>query len=269
MIDDNDEMMIYSSIISFLLLLLVCWAAVLVFFIFSGLDVLAVKMLRSRLSKQKLGPFLPPSMRSFKALKKILKACPPRRLPFRKEVYGYRHASSLHGLPKKLVGFKNPTCFSNSFVGNGSPVSDFRGLNRIRCQLSILHRNFGDTAAKGTLFASEAEYDLKAEYFLEDLSSRLDELDEQFDSLDVDYSQGVLTVQLGDVHGTYVLNKQRPNQQIWFSSPTSGPKRFEYNFEKCRWVSTRDGEDLVELLMHELLEIDENISIDLASIYEG
>ena len=132
-----------------------------------------------------------------------------------------------------------------------------------------MHRDFGDTAAKGTLFASEAEYDLKAEYFLEDLSSRLDELDEQFDDLDVDYSQGVLTVQLGDVHGTYVLNKQRPNQQIWFSSPTSGPKRFEYNFESCRWVSTRDGEDLVELLMQELLEIDENISIDLASIYEG
>ena len=167
------------------------------------------------------------------------------------------------------MGFKNPTFFSNSFVRNGSPVSDFRGLNRIRCQLRILHRNFGDTAANGTLFASEAEYDLKAEYFLEDLSSRLDELDEQFDDLDVDYSQGVLTVQLGDVHGTYVLNKQRPNQQIWFSSPTSGPKRFEYNFESCRWVSTRDGEDLVELLMQELLEIDENISIDLASIYEG
>ena len=202
-------------------------------------------------------------MRSFKTLKNIFKVCPPRRLPFRREAYGYRHASSLCGIPRTIVGFKDPVFFSNSFVGNGSHLPNFRGLK------SISHRHFGDTAANGALFATEAEYDLKAEYFLEDLSSRLDELDEQFDDLDVDYSQGVLTVQLGDVHGTYVLNKQRPNQQIWFSSPTSGPKRFEYNFESCRWVSTRDGEDLVELLMQELLEIDENISIDLASIYEG
>lgn len=29
-------------------------------------------------------------------------------------------------------------------------------------------------------------------------------------------------------HGTYVLNKQPPNQQIWISSPISGPCRFGY-----------------------------------------
>ena len=30
---------------------------------------------------------------------------------------------------------------------------------------------------------------------------------------------GVLTVKVGD-HGTYVINKQTPNKQIWLSSPT-------------------------------------------------
>ena len=30
--------------------------------------------------------------------------------------------------------------------------------------------------------------------------------------------QGVLTLRLGD-KGTYVINKQTPNRQIWFSSP--------------------------------------------------
>jgi hypothetical protein len=35
---------------------------------------------------------------------------------------------------------------------------------------------------------------------------------------DVEYSMGVLTLRLGP-HGTYVLNKQPPNRQIWFSSP--------------------------------------------------
>ena len=28
--------------------------------------------------------------------------------------------------------------------------------------------------------------------------------------------------------GTYVLNKQPPNRQIWLSSPVSGPKRFDW-----------------------------------------
>jgi frataxin len=29
---------------------------------------------------------------------------------------------------------------------------------------------------------------------------------------------GVLTIRLGD-KGTYVINKQTPNRQLWFSSP--------------------------------------------------
>lgn len=28
--------------------------------------------------------------------------------------------------------------------------------------------------------------------------------------------------------GTYVLNKQPPNKQIWLSSPISGPKRYDW-----------------------------------------
>ncbi|KAK2547811.1 Frataxin-like protein [Acropora cervicornis] len=31
---------------------------------------------------------------------------------------------------------------------------------------------------------------------------------------------GVLTVNLGAGRGTYVINKQSPNKQIWLSSPT-------------------------------------------------
>lgn len=36
---------------------------------------------------------------------------------------------------------------------------------------------------------------------------------------DVEYATGVLTLRLGDGRGTYVLNKQAPNKQIWVSSP--------------------------------------------------
>lgn len=40
--------------------------------------------------------------------------------------------------------------------------------------------------------------------------------------------QGVMTIDLGD-HGTYVINKQAPNKQIWLSSPVSGPIRCANN----------------------------------------
>jgi len=45
---------------------------------------------------------------------------------------------------------------------------------------------------------------------------------------DATYSDGIFSLKLGDF-GSYVLNKQSPNRQIWLSSPISGPKR--YNFD--------------------------------------
>ncbi len=39
--------------------------------------------------------------------------------------------------------------------------------------------------------------------------------------------------------GTYVINKQPPNKQIWLSSPTSGPKRYD-------WVIMGDGQNQKE-----------------------
>ena len=39
-------------------------------------------------------------------------------------------------------------------------------------------------------------------------------------------ADGVLTVKLNE-HGTYVVNKQTPNKQIWLSSPVSGPYRYD------------------------------------------
>ena len=35
----------------------------------------------------------------------------------------------------------------------------------------------------------------------------------------------MLTIKFGNSHGTYVINRQTPNKQIWLSSPKSGPKR--------------------------------------------
>lgn len=78
--------------------------------------------------------------------------------------------------------------------------------------------------------------------------------------------QGVLTLVLGG-KGTYVINKQAPNREIWWSSPLSGPKRFYWHgddAEAGEWRSTRDGQAMLTLLAAEvqtLLGVD--VSADL------
>ncbi|KAL7422820.1 Mitochondrial matrix iron chaperone [Cryptotrichosporon argae] len=70
---------------------------------------------------------------------------------------------------------------------------------------------------------------------------------------EVEYSSGVMTLSLP--HGTYVINKQPPNQQIWVSSPVSGPARFAFSPERV-WVHHRQyGVTLGGLLGAELGEL--------------
>ena len=85
-----------------------------------------------------------------------------------------------------------------------------------------------------------------------------------------------MTLDLGQ-HGTYVINKQPPNKQIWLSSPIrsvccllftpsyrrrikSGPKRFNFDLTKRQWVDSRSGERLEALLTEEL-----NVSLGVES----
>ncbi len=67
---------------------------------------------------------------------------------------------------------------------------------------------------------------------------------------EVNYSDGVLTMNFPP-HGTWVINKQTPNQQLWWSSPLSGPRRYEYDQEREKWVYTRVGGDPGDAAMKE------------------
>ncbi|KAK9845795.1 hypothetical protein WJX81_002579 [Elliptochloris bilobata] len=89
---------------------------------------------------------------------------------------------------------------------------------------------------------------------LEELTNRMDALleDSDIDGSDLEYGQGVLTLKLGRL-GTYVINKQTPNHQIWMSSPVSGPVR--YDLEGGRWVYHRDGHDMHARLAAELQQL--------------
>ncbi|KAJ6808284.1 frataxin, mitochondrial [Iris pallida] len=56
--------------------------------------------------------------------------------------------------------------------------------------------------------------------------------------------------------GTYVINKQTPNRQVWLSSPVSGPSRFDWDVESKSWVYRRTKANLFRLLEDELCKID-------------
>lgn len=73
---------------------------------------------------------------------------------------------------------------------------------------------------------------------------------------------GVLTL-VFPPNGSYVINKQPPNKQIWLSSPISGPKRYDWvvlgegqdqkeGSGKGEWIYLRDGSTLTDLMRKEV-----------------
>ena len=109
---------------------------------------------------------------------------------------------------------------------------------------------------------SDKDFQRHADLSLGDLYGKLEEIVEDIglpDS-DLEYSQGVLTLELGQ-HGTYVINKQSPNKQIWMSSPVSGPIR--YDWQNGVWQYKRDGHQLHQRLQNELRALLSNDDIDL------
>lgn len=117
---------------------------------------------------------------------------------------------------------------------------------------SLPVRQFSDFSR----FSDKASFEEVCDETLDSLTEYFEELIESVDHLekaDVNYSDGVLTVQFGEPYGTYVINRQSPNQQIWLSSPTSGPKR--YDFLNGVWIYRHDGVCLHQLLNQEISKI--------------
>jgi frataxin len=83
---------------------------------------------------------------------------------------------------------------------------------------------------------------------------------EKIDSLDldlidnIDLTEGVLNIRFKS-NQSYVLNIQRPNLQIWLSSPISGPQRFEYDQDKDIWFNIRNSKNLLNILNEEFNKI--------------
>ncbi|KAG9295215.1 hypothetical protein G9A89_006196 [Geosiphon pyriformis] len=127
---------------------------------------------------------------------------------------------ALHRLRREGEGFFSTA----SLVGEAAKGEN--GVRSLKYEISNLsteeyHRLSEDTMEK------------LLEYF-ENLGDQLDSDSEDFSRYDVEYSSGVLTLRCG-VTGTYVVNKQPPNKQIWLSSPVSGPKRYDYDLQNKKW----------------------------------
>lgn len=104
-------------------------------------------------------------------------------------------------------------------------------------------------------YLSTSQFEEIADKTLESIHEYVDDLIDDCNHLadtDSSFSSGVLTINFGNKYGTYVINRQTPNQQIWLSSPSSGPKRYDYSDKIDAWIYKRNNQSLHELLQAEI-----------------
>ncbi|XP_076909715.1 frataxin, mitochondrial-like [Bidens hawaiensis] len=133
---------------------------------------------------------------------------------------------------------RSSKCFS-------SQTSNFDGLT-----------SQGPAAIDYSALLQEDEFHKLADSTIHDLLEKIEEYGDSvdIDGFDIDYGNQVLTVKFGSL-GTYVLNKQTPNRQIWMSSPVSGPSRFDWDQTAEAWIYRRTKAKLIETLESEIQQL--------------
>ncbi|KAK7336326.1 hypothetical protein VNO77_16863 [Canavalia gladiata] len=158
-------------------------------------------------------------------------------------------------------------------------VSDIMSLskeNALRNPLSSSSRNFcshssnlldesqGPMTIDYHSLLQEGEFQRLADSTIHSLQEKLEDYGDsvEVDGFDIDYGNDVLTVKLGEL-GTYVLNKQTPNRQLWLSSPLSGPSRFDWDREAKAWIYRRTKANLNKILEEEQIIGDDPLEFTL------
>ena len=85
---------------------------------------------------------------------------------------------------------------------------------------------------------------------LTNLSEKIEDLDKN-SKLDVEYSDGILTIVVEETSQTYVINRHAASQKIWYSSPLSGADYFACDEQSGKWLDSK-GQELEEKLFSEL-----------------
>lgn len=170
----------------------------------------------------------------------------------------------LHSLRNRLGHCSAALCNSVSFSSRSSNAAQFPKFEIIHSVSAIQSRKFSrshsvsiqKTGHTETVIPSisEKDYHIIADSSLEEIMDRLTVLEdiEELEDLDVNYSMGVLNITLGAEHGTWVINKQTPNRQLWWSSPLSGPRRYELQRgdEGIADLLDEEGQELVARWRH-------------------
>lgn len=125
------------------------------------------------------------------------------------------------------------------------------------CSRSLnLDESQGPLAIDYRSLLEEGEFHRLADSTIHSIQEKLEDYGDsiEVDGFDIDYGNDVLTVKLGDL-GTYVLNKQTPNRQLWLSSPVSGPSRFDWDRDTKAWIYRRNKANLYKILEDELEQL--------------
>jgi len=152
----------------------------------------------------------------------------------------------------------------------GKPIVAKRSISSTRTTPKGIQPETEDPQLKETWQAvsreptklTDEQYHKVSDAYLESMIAQFEQLQEDREDVDVEYSAGVLTLTFPP-NGTYVINKQPPNKQIWLSSPISGPKRYDWVMsgdgqnekEGCgsgEWIYLRDNSTLSGLLTKEI-----------------
>jgi frataxin len=99
-------------------------------------------------------------------------------------------------------------------------------------------------------------FNTAADTLLEQIETAVEACDHSDVVDDINYSDGVLNIDT--TKGSFVLNKQAPNVQLWLSSPISGPHHYNMvpgEGGAVSWLSDKDQHDLVEKMQRELSEV--------------
>ncbi|KAL1534616.1 ferroxidase [Salvia divinorum] len=179
----------------------------------------------------------------------------------------FRALSSLQSPSYSIGATKSLSLFSISkYSAESSTSASYSHPNFTcniisRCRLSSLteEESHVPAAVNYASLLTEEEYHKLANSTIHDLLEKLEEYGDSvdIDGFDVDYGNEVLTLKLGDL-GTYVINKQTPNRQIWMSSPVSGPSRFDWDQIAKAWIYKRTKQNLFKVLETELEKLCKN-----------
>ena len=147
-------------------------------------------------------------------------------------------AEPLARAPSRHLRWVSASCAALAPIHGGPPAGAHGGARVPRAERpSALTR----PRAMSTDAAADVAFHRAADEPLGNLQDHVEAWGEDpSDLTDFDFSHesGVVTISLGD-KGTYVINKQGPNRQIWMSSPVSGPLRYDYDGARKVWVYRR------------------------------